>query len=70
MYKEVKAEQTISSVEILKPQQRLEEIARMLAGSQITTAAREAAQSLIDDATQTESEAAANNKKPLKRTRA
>jgi len=47
--KEVKNEKTISSVASLNAAQRLEEIARMLAGTETTDAARKAAMSLIED---------------------
>ena len=49
VHKQTKASQTQTTVEMLTPDARLEEIARMLAGSQITDAARKAAQSLLDD---------------------
>ena len=48
--KNVKGQQAVTSVETLDRTARREEIARMLAGSQVTNAARDAAQSLLDDA--------------------
>ncbi|HEU0117338.1 MAG TPA: DNA repair protein RecN [Alphaproteobacteria bacterium] len=51
--KQLKAKQASTMVEILDADARQEEIARMLAGSQITDAARKAALSLIEDAAPT-----------------
>ena len=48
--KRMKSGQAVTDVETLDIAARREEIARMLAGSQITNAAREAAQSLLEDA--------------------
>lgn len=48
--KETKAKKTITSVVELNRAARIEEIARMLAGSETTDAARKAALSLLDDA--------------------
>jgi DNA repair protein RecN (Recombination protein N) len=45
--KRVVEEQTLSRVVALSPDERIEEIARMLAGDRITEAAREAARSLL-----------------------
>jgi len=39
----------VTAVETLEPDARLEEIARMLAGTQVTDAARKAAASLLAD---------------------
>ncbi len=47
--KQTKTKQAVTDVEILNDKTRVEEIARMLAGAQITDAARKAALSLIDD---------------------
>ena len=47
--KEVKAKQAMTGVEVLDMGARVEEIARMLAGAQITDAARKAAMSLLED---------------------
>jgi len=60
--KQIKAKQAITAVETLDAEARQEEIARMLAGSQVTDAARQAALSLIEDAEPA--------KKPAKRMRA
>ncbi|MDX2028261.1 MAG: DNA repair protein RecN [Alphaproteobacteria bacterium] len=48
--KQSKAKQTVTSVETLDAEARREEIARMLAGTQVTDAARQAALSLMEDA--------------------
>src|SRR5262249_5623434 len=48
--KQNKAKQSITDVETLDAAERLEEIARMLAGTQVTDAARKAALSLLEDA--------------------
>jgi DNA repair protein RecN (Recombination protein N) len=48
--KRTKAKQAVTEVEILDDKARREEIARMLAGAQVTDAARQAAESLIGDA--------------------
>lgn len=48
--KQTKAKLAVTGVETLDQDARVEEIARMLAGSQITDAARQAALSLIEDA--------------------
>ena len=45
--KRVEAEQTLSTVTALGPEDRIEEIARMLAGDKITDAARQAARALL-----------------------
>ena len=50
VHKSTKAKQTTTQIETLDESARVEEIARMLAGSQITDAARQAAISLINDA--------------------
>lgn len=47
--KQTKAKQATTGVETLDESARVEEIARMLAGTQITEAARQAALSLLDD---------------------
>ena len=47
--KQTKAKQALTAVEALDEDSRIEEIARMLAGAQITDAARKAAASLIED---------------------
>ncbi len=60
--KETKAKQAATRVETLDQAARQEEIARMLAGSQVTDAARKAAASLIEDS--------APAAKPAKRARA
>jgi DNA repair protein RecN (Recombination protein N) len=60
--KETKAKQATTAVETLDNVARQEEIARMLAGTQVTEAARKAAASLIEDAEPL--------KKPAKRVRA
>ena len=49
--KETKARQAATRIEVLDAAARQEEIARMLAGAQVTDAARKAALSLIEDAT-------------------
>jgi DNA repair protein RecN (Recombination protein N) len=59
--KQVKNQQAITEVETLDDAARREEIARMLSGIEVTDAARQAALSLIEDATPT---------KPPKRARA
>ena len=48
--KRVANKQTVTEVEVLDKPSRREEIARMLAGTQITDAARQAADSLLEDA--------------------
>ena len=48
--KHITGKQTITEVEVLDKKARREEIARMLAGAQITDAARQAADSLLEDA--------------------
>lgn len=48
--KEMKAKQAVTAVETLDAAARQEEIARMLAGTQVTDAARKAALSLLEDA--------------------
>jgi hypothetical protein len=81
--KEVRAKQAFTGVETLDPGARREEIARMLAGTQVTEAARQAALSLLADAemriqemslqsgkAQTKRAGKAAGKKPLKRIRA
>ncbi|MGE3622485.1 MAG: DNA repair protein RecN [Bdellovibrionales bacterium] len=60
--KQIKARQAITSVEILDPPSRQEEIARMLAGAQVTDAARKAALSLLEDMAEPDV-----NKKTVKR---
>lgn len=45
--KQTKNEITLTNVRLLEPQERLEEIARMLSGNKVTDAAREAAKSLM-----------------------
>lgn len=50
--KRAKNKQTLTEVEILTPESRREEIARMLAGTQITDAARQAADSLLVEKTE------------------
>jgi DNA repair protein RecN (Recombination protein N) len=47
--KQMKARQAITGVELLDARERQEEIARMLAGTQVTDAARKAALSLLED---------------------
>ncbi len=47
--KHVKGKQAVTEVEVLDHEARREEIARMLAGSQVTDAARQAAESLLED---------------------
>jgi DNA repair protein RecN (Recombination protein N) len=47
--KRVAAKQTITEVEVLDKAARREEIARMLAGAQVTDAARQAAESLMGE---------------------
>jgi DNA repair protein RecN (Recombination protein N) len=47
--KQVKSKQAVTQVEALDAAARREEIARMLAGSQVTDAARQAAESLLED---------------------
>jgi DNA repair protein RecN (Recombination protein N) len=47
--KQTKSKQTITDVETLDAPARREEIARMLAGSHVTDAARQAAASLLED---------------------
>ena len=47
--KRVSGKQTVTEVDILNKTERREEIARMLAGSQVTDAARNAADSLLDE---------------------
>jgi DNA repair protein RecN (Recombination protein N) len=54
----------VTEVETLDAPARREEIARMLAGATVTNAAREAAESLLEDA------AEAANPKPANRARA
>ena len=49
VFKEIKGKQTSTQVAILDNESRLEEIARMLAGSEVTEAARLAAASLIEN---------------------
>lgn len=61
--KQIKAKQAMTEVERLDTNARLEEIARMLAGTQVTDAARKAAASLIENA-------AEPTKKAAKRARA
>ena len=46
--KRIEGAQTLSTVTALTPAERVEEIARMLAGDTITPAAREAARALLD----------------------
>jgi DNA repair protein RecN (Recombination protein N) len=48
--KRVEAGMTLSHVSALDPAQRIDEVARMLAGDRITEAARDAARALIDAA--------------------
>ena len=60
--KQTKAKQAITEVEALNAKARQEEIARMLAGTQVTDAARKAALSLMEDFVEP-----AASKKPLKR---
>jgi len=60
--KETKAKQASTRIEVLDAAARQEEIARMLAGTQVTDAARKAAASLIEDS--------APVAKPAKRARA
>ena len=48
--KRVVGKQTVTEIEVLDKPARREEIARMLAGAQITDAARQAADSLLEDA--------------------
>jgi DNA repair protein RecN (Recombination protein N) len=50
--KQTKAKQAITGVDVLDRATRIEEIARMLAGSQVTEAARKAAISLLEDSGQ------------------
>jgi DNA repair protein RecN (Recombination protein N) len=60
--KQTKAKQAITGVEILDAETRQEEIARMLAGTQVTDAARKAALSLMEDIV-----GPAASRKPLRR---
>jgi DNA repair protein RecN (Recombination protein N) len=48
--KQTKAKLAVTDVETLNNENRIEEIARMLAGAQVTDAARQAARSLMEDA--------------------
>jgi DNA repair protein RecN (Recombination protein N) len=45
--KRVEGAQTLSTVTALQPEDRIEEVARMLAGDRVTEAAREAARALL-----------------------
>ena len=62
--KQVKGKHTVTDVETLDTAARREEIARMLAGTHVTDAARDAAASLLNDAEHT-----ADTSQPTKRAR-